>query len=136
MKFFLLAFFSFTLLPIAHAANEKISCYKPVSPYDQRYSSVKVLSVADKIQKVKITYVHGNTSIEDQNPEMTSRRLEPRCHGTLSGRYLCTPWMTVTEFVNFKNNVVTSLYFESQNHGVINFKDESKDISIKEVSCF
>jgi hypothetical protein len=136
MKFFLMAFFSLSLLPLAQARDEKITCYKPVSPFDQRYSSIKVLSDADKIQKVKITHVYQNETVEDQNPEMTSRRLAPRCHGTLSGRYLCTPWTTVTEFVNFEKNIITSLYFESQNHGVIKLKDEATEITIKEISCF
>lgn len=135
MKFFLMALFSLSLFSQAHAA-ENITCFKPVAPFDQRYSSIKVLSNADKIQKVKITYVQANESVEDQNPEMTTRRLAPRCHGTLSGRYLCTPWMTVNEFVNFEKSIVTSIYLESATHGVIKLKDEAQEITIKEISCF
>ena len=136
MKFFLLAFFSLSLVNVAFAGEEKVSCYRPVAPYDQKFSSIKVLSINNQVSKVKIALANSNATIEDQNPVASDRRLAPVCHGTLSGRYLCTPWTTVTEFRNFEKGLVTSLYFSSLTYGVMSLQSEAQDIKLKEVSCF
>ena len=135
MKFLMMMIFSLTFLNLA-SASEDVTCYRPVHPYSQKYSSVKILSIDGKVQKVKVTHAHANQTLEDQNPEMSSRRLAPICHGTLSGRYLCTPWSTVSEFKNFEKNIITSVYFESQNTGVIQLQNESQEFKMKQVSCF
>jgi hypothetical protein len=127
--------FSLTFLNVARAA-EDVSCFRPVHPYNQKYSTVKILSFEGKVQKVKVTLADSNQILEDQNPEMSSRRLAPICHGTLSGRYLCTPWSTASEFKNFEKNVIISVYFESQNTGVIQLQNESQEFKMKQISCF
>lgn len=136
MKFFLLAFFSLSVFNLALAAEEKVSCYKPQWPVSLKYSVVKVLSNNNQVTKVKILLANSDQTIEDQNPVASDRRLAPICHGTLSGRYLCTPWTTVTEYTKFENNLVTSLYFQSENTGKIEIAGESGEITLKSTSCF
>lgn len=133
MKNFLITVFAI-LVSASSFAAEKMSCYKLSSPYDQKYSRVSVLWNGDVVEKVKVSLVNG-TSIEDQQPEVSSIVIQPVCHGTLSGRYLCTTVKTVPLYKNFKNNLVKSIYFDFVTTGAIRLSEEAEAIKLKDVSC-
>jgi len=129
MKFLLLVLM---LVSSAYASDESVECYQ-VSGTEAPV--LKILNVSGKLTKVKITHADGSETI-DENPEIVPYYIEPICHGTLSGRYLCTPAQNVSLYQNFKNHTIESLYFDYSARGKIQFPGEREARMIQKISCF
>ena len=114
-----------------------LACYKLPSTHNQNYDLLKVLSNSGKIVKVKLKIANSDEVLIDENPEVSENFLEPICHGTLSGRWLCTPRKYVPLYLKFKNGIVESFYIRDPLHvGVLRLVGKDENIEVKEVSCF
>ena len=117
--------------------SSEIACYKFPSSHNQNYDLLKVLSEGGQLVKVKLQLTNSEEVIVDQKPDVSEYYLEPICHGTLSGRWLCTPRKNVPLYLNFEKGIVESLHFRDPLHvGVIRFVGDEENIEVREVSCF